>query len=268
MIRPATLAVLPMYDWPEVRDGTDRLWQELSRRLREAGFDAPSGLLRDIHAQTAWTDPALLLGQTCGLPFVSRLKGRVSLVGAPAYRLEGCEPGEYCSALVVRADDPADGLGGLRGRRVAYNMEGSQSGHAAMLAAIAPLARGGRFFAETLATGSHRASVRAVAEGKADIAAIDAVSWELAKRHEPSASRLRVLSRTRPTPGLPFITALRPADELRRISEAVAAGIDGLDGATKEALLLTGFVPFSEADYDVISARLAEAERLGYAELR
>ncbi|MXN63385.1 PhnD/SsuA/transferrin family substrate-binding protein [Stappia sp. GBMRC 2046] len=264
----AALAVLPMYDWPEVRAETDRLWRALADRLGEAGFDAPSGLARDVDAETAWADPSLLLGQTCGLPFVSRLKGRVSLVGAPAYRLEGCEPGEYCSALVVRDDDPADGLGDLRGRRVAYNMEGSQSGHAAMLATVAPLAHGGRFFTQALATGSHRASVRAVAEGAADVAAVDAVSWELAKRFEPSASRLRVLLRTRPTPGLPFITALRPADELRRIAEAVAAGIDGLDGGTKEALLLTGFVPFTEADYDVISARLAEAERLGYAELR
>ncbi|NRG17674.1 PhnD/SsuA/transferrin family substrate-binding protein [Rhizobiales bacterium] len=262
-----TLAVLPMYDWPEVRAETDRLWQALAHELRDADFDSPSGLCREIDAQAAWADPHLLIGQTCGLPFVSRLKGRVSLVGAPAYALEDCGPGEYCSALVVRADDPAGGLGGLRGRRVAYNMEGSQSGHAAMLAAVAPFARGGRFFAEALATGSHRASVRAVAQGKADIAAVDAVSWELAKRHEPSASRLRVLLRTYPTPGLPFITALRPADELRRIAEAVAEGIGGLDRGTKEALLLTGFVPFSEADYDVISARLAEAQRLGYAEL-
>lgn len=264
----ASLAVLPMYDWPEVRAETDRLWQALAQELREAGFDAPSGLSREGDAETAWLDPALLLGQTCGLPFVSRLKGRASLVGAPAYVLEGCRAGEYCSALVVRADDPAEDLEDLRARRAAYNMEGSQSGHAAMLAAVAPHARSGRFFEETLATGSHRACVRAVAAGAADIAAIDAVSWELAKRHEPSASRLRVLRRTPPTPGLPFITALRPAEELRRMAEAVMAGIGGLEAGVKEALLLTGFVPFSEGDYEVISARLAEAVRLGYAELR
>ena len=66
---------------------------------------------------------------------------------------------------------------------------------------------------EWIETGSHRASVRAVAEEKADVAAIDAVCWALALRYEPEAvSRLKVIGQTPLRPGLPFITAVERDD--------------------------------------------------------
>jgi ABC-type phosphate/phosphonate transport system substrate-binding protein len=46
-------------------------------------------------------------------------------------------------------------------------------------------------------TGGHRQSVQAVADGRADVAAIDAVCWALAGRHEDAAvEKLRVINRT------------------------------------------------------------------------
>ena len=49
----------------------------------------------------------------------------------------------------------------------------------ALRAVIAPLAEGGRFFAEIIETGGHAASLDLVAAGGADVAAIDAVSLAL-----------------------------------------------------------------------------------------
>ena len=90
-----------------------------------------------------WTDPGLVLGQTCGLPFVRELAGRVALVGAPDYGLPGCPPGWYRSAVVVRADDPREALAGFRGARLAVNGSDSQSGWGAILHHAAPLAAAG-----------------------------------------------------------------------------------------------------------------------------
>ena len=38
--RPA-VAALPMYDWPDVREATDRLWQSLGTALQARGFPVP-----------------------------------------------------------------------------------------------------------------------------------------------------------------------------------------------------------------------------------
>ena len=42
------IATLPMYDLPEARESTDRLWQAWAARLREAGVaDLPGALERE-----------------------------------------------------------------------------------------------------------------------------------------------------------------------------------------------------------------------------
>ena len=113
-----------------------------------------------------WTDPGLVLGQTCGLPFVRELRGRVALVGAADYGLPGCPPGWYRSAVVVRADDPREALAAFRGARLAVNGTDSQSGWGAILHHAAPLAEAGRFFGGVVVSGAHAASVPMVADGR------------------------------------------------------------------------------------------------------
>ncbi len=207
-----------------------------------------------------WTDPHLVLAQCCGLPYVRALRGKVALIGAPDYGLPGCPPGFYRSAVIVRRDDPRETLDAYRGARLAYNDTGSQSGHAAMLHHIAPLARERHFFTAAIETGSHAASAALVAGSGADIAAIDMVSWRLIERFRAEAAELRVLLLTDPTPGLPFI-ARRDAD-VPGTRRAVASAIAALDEAARRDLGLIGFRPFEPQDYSVIADRAAVAERL------
>jgi len=260
-VEAPSLAVLPMYDWPEVRKATDRLWDCLRQALAAAGFAPPPTLDRTIAPIAAWRSPRLLLGQTCGLPFRQFLEGRVTLLGAPDYGVEGCPPGCYRSVLVARADDARAGLAAFAGARLALNGEGSQSGLGALVAALAsrPVTRtaGPGFFGEALVTGAHRRSIVAVADGRADLAAIDAVSWRLALAHEPAAARLRVVGLTPPTPGLPYIAAA--GADRAALGDAVEAGIAALDAATRRALGLHGFARLTPADYAVIDP----AVRLG-----
>jgi ABC-type phosphate/phosphonate transport system substrate-binding protein len=251
------LAALPMYDWPEVQTATDRLWVALRDALRAGGVAAPDQLTRGIGLMAGWTDPGLVLGQTCGLPIVRALAGRVAIIGTPDYGVPGCPPGWYRSAVVVRADDARDSLDAFRGARLAVNGTDSQSGYGSILHHAAPLARDGRFFDAAEVTGAHVVSAARVAAGAADIAAIDFVSWRLFRRFRPEASRLRVLMLTDPTPGLPFIAA---GTDVAGRRDAAAAAIAGLDAGTREELGLEGFAPLVADDYEVIRERLDAAE--------
>lgn len=252
------VAALPMYDWPEVRGATDRLWAGLRETLRAEGVPAPERLTRDRPPEAVWRDPALVLAMTCGLPLVRELAGRVAMVGTLDYGVPGAPPGWYRSAVVVRADDPRAELAGFRGARLALNGRDSQSGWGAMLHHAAALAEEGRFFGAAEVTGAHAASISAVADGRAEIAAIDWVSWRLACAFRPEATRLRVLMLTDPTPAPPLIAA--PGADPARYQRAIAAAVGGLDPASRAALGLAGLAAPAGADYGMIAARLAAAE--------
>jgi ABC-type phosphate/phosphonate transport system substrate-binding protein len=239
------IASLAMYDWPQVAAANDRLWALIRDALRAEGIAAPDGLTRDDSLWRVWESPDLVLAQTCGMPYRTRLHGQVALLGTPDYALPDAPPGHYCSELVVRADMAGD-LPDFTGRIFAFNGHDSQSGWAAPQNELAR--RGLPPFTHTLHTRAHRESARAVADGRADIAAIDAVTWRLYRDHFPDeAARLRVLTHTAPTPGLPLITALsRPADSVQR---AAAAGVAALDAGDRALLHLKGIVFIPPAEY-------------------
>jgi ABC-type phosphate/phosphonate transport system substrate-binding protein len=235
------IASLAMYDWPEVRGEHDRLWSLIRGGLAAEGIAAPGALTRDAPLWDIWESPDLLLAQTCGMPYRTRLHGRVALVATPDYGLPDAPPGHYYSVLVARAEEPGEAPDFLD-RTLAFNGQDSQSGWAAPQNHMARHggSHGGRF-TRTLHTGAHVDSARAVAEGRADIAAIDAVSWRLLTAHRPGiAERLRVLGHTDPTPGLPLITAL--GRDPAPLARATAAAIAALTATDRAALGLRGVV--------------------------
>lgn len=198
------IASFGMYDWDEVRPETDRLWHTVRDLLRNSGRPAPAELARGGDLWGHWLDPDLVLGHTCGFPYRTRLHDRVTLVGTPDYGLEGAAPGYYYSNLVVRRDDPGHWQDFLP-RRLAINGTDSQSGWAAPQNFAA---QQGHRFGRLILTGAHVETAHAVATARADIGAVDAVTWRLIERFHPEiAGCLRIVARTDPTPGLPFITA-------------------------------------------------------------
>ncbi|TVQ57339.1 MAG: hypothetical protein EA355_04705 [Rhodobacteraceae bacterium] len=263
------VVTLPMYDPPALHWATDALYGALRDALRARGIAAPP-LTRATDHAAAWGRPDLLLSQTCGWPYVTALRGRVRLVATPVYAAEGCEGPYYRSAVVVRAEDPAGDLAACRGRRLAVNAFDSQSGFHALRAAVARLGAGalGPFFGGLVETGGHTASATAVAEGRADVAALDCVSWALLARTAPAiAARLKVAGWTPAAPGLPLITA---ADDvtLAALREAVRAVFAAPETAeARAALLIVGAEPLDDAAYDRVVALGAEADAAGCAAL-
>ena len=203
--------------------------------------------------EKVWNDPVLVLSQTCGLPYRTRLHGKVGLVGTPDYGLPGCAAEYYSSVIVVRKDDPRTALGAFGNARMACNTVGSQSDFAAL---YAHLARGGNWIADRQCSGSHVASARMVAQHSADIAAIDAQTWRYITRFDPWAEKLRVLDRTAPTPGT---LHPQPAKDTNAVFDAVSEAIAGLSHSDADALCLRGIVRIPAEAYLAVSTPPASA---------
>lgn len=237
------IASLPMYDTETTHTTNDQLWAG----IRGAYGRGPDELSRGGDLMQQWCDPALVLSQTCGLPYRAALHDKVTLVGTPDYGVRGCPPGYYKSYLIVRADDPRKRLAAFEDAVLARNSAHSQSGWAAIENHLVETRAGYSFAQHTIDTGSHAGSVSAVARGEADIAAIDAVTWTLLKRHHDEARACRVLGFTRPTPGLPFITAR--ATDAAPLFDAIAQAIAGLTTRDRARLLLKGVVRIPSSAY-------------------
>ena len=234
------IASLPMYDLPGLEGETDILWGCLRDALHEGGLQAPQGLDRAEPDAVHWRAPDLVLGHTCGLPLVKGMAGEATVLGAFDFGLEECPPGFYNSVIIGRGGDLGDDL---IGASYAYNSRHSQSGYAALKTKF------GARLGDGVETGSHLASLAHVAEGVADVAAIDAVTWRLAVRTgfgDNLWQRVDQIGRTDPTPGLPLITA--PGRDPGPFQRALTKGIAAF-AARPNILGIRGFVAFDLADY-------------------
>ena len=261
-------ASLPMYDLPELRQATDAGWTGLARAFAAEGLDeVPSNVERDIDLSEEWRDPGLLFSQTCGYPLTHAFAGIVQPVATPVYAAAGCAGPKYSSAIIVRADDPAQALADLRGRTAGINYSTSQSGYNVLRHMVAPLAVDGRFFGAVVETGGHPGSIAAVADGRADVAAVDCVTYALFQRAQPDAvAGLRVLTYSPQVPALPYVTSAgADADRLCRLQAGVQRALADPDLAdTRAALLIDGAEPLPVDAYQPILDMEAEALALGY----
>ncbi|MDD5175087.1 MAG: phosphate/phosphite/phosphonate ABC transporter substrate-binding protein [Sterolibacterium sp.] len=117
----------------------------------------------------------------------------------------------YHSYFIVRRDAPIKDLEGLRGRRFAFTDPNSNTGY---LVPTYVLSRRGEtpksFFGETFFTNSHDNSIKAVADGLADGAAVDSLIWEYINATKPAdTARTRIIDKSPPY-GIPPIV-IHPA---------------------------------------------------------
>jgi ABC-type phosphate/phosphonate transport system substrate-binding protein len=262
-------AALPWYDLPELREQTDALWRGLARELARRGArDVPDRLTRDLDPDQLLERTDLLLSQTCGTMIGDWPDLRV--VATPCYSAPGCSGSDYASFVVVRADSAAHTLEDLRGARCAINDPRSHSGANCLRALIAPLHRGGLFFSSVESSGSHVRSLEWIASGRIDTAAIDCVTFELARRVRPVLTdAVRRLCTTPPAPAPPYVTGPRVGNrELATLRDALRAVLaDPASRELRESLLLTGIEERPLADYSALGAVRQHTRALGYFEL-
>jgi phosphonate transport system substrate-binding protein len=162
----------------------------------------------------------------------------------------------YFSDLILRPGFSPPSWDHLAGSRIAYNEETSFSGWAAPW--IGMRRRGVLPEALTwIATGSHAASLVMVAEGRADLAAIDSVLLDLSP-----PLPLSVFGSLGPWPSPPISIDRRRTD----LAEPITSLLVSMGSEVEGRQLLDGFgvshlAPVDPADYRALAHRAASAVR-------
>jgi phosphonate transport system substrate-binding protein len=106
----------------------------------------------------------------------------------------------YHSYILAQRDSPITSLDDLKGKRFAFTDPKSNTGY--LVPQYMLLQRGHtpeKFFGETSYTYSHDNSIKAVAEGVADGAAVDNLIWEFINATDPTyTSRTRIVEKSPP----------------------------------------------------------------------
>jgi ABC-type phosphate/phosphonate transport system substrate-binding protein len=257
-------AMISMYDVPEGRLAMEAWWKGLTRHWQAAGLrDIPeTAHMPDGDLYELWQAPDLFIAQTCGFPLTHRLKDRVTLVGTPVYAIDGCAGGSYHSVIVARQDSDVRSLDDVAGKVAAINGYDSQSGWNALRHSLI----GKGVPARIVETGGHRKSVAAVREGRADIAAIDCVSYAGLRQLAPQeVAPLRIIARSASAPALPFVTRrdIAPSDLDKLRAGLRAAMADPTLAEPRKAMQIAGLEIVPLQAYDRLLEMEREADRAG-----
>jgi ABC-type phosphate/phosphonate transport system substrate-binding protein len=156
---------------------SDHRVRDLIGALRSVGYDVE--FIDDPWQDRikAMRDGSAVAGWVCGLLHVelATIGGWPHRAVAAPTSTRDNSPGHpvYFGDVVVSADSVVRDFTQLRGSRFAYNEASSLSGYRMMLDLLALHDSDLSFFAETVPSGSHLASLRLVANGNADCAVID-----------------------------------------------------------------------------------------------
>jgi len=158
----------------------------------------------------------------------------------------------YRSYIIVPSASQSQRLEDLRGRVFAFTDPMSLSGY---LAPLYQLASGGEtpdlYFGRTLFTYSHDKSMRAVAEGWVDGAAVDSLVYEGEMRANPAyAQRTRVIWRSEPFGVPPVVVPPGLNPELAAQLRAVLLHMHE-DAQGRRALSTLGIDRFAEVDAQI-----------------
>jgi ABC-type phosphate/phosphonate transport system substrate-binding protein len=232
------IASLPMYARDELANSHANLWADMRDRLRSQGVDAPEALSTG-ESLDFWRRDDLIFSQTCGMPLREHLCNDVTYVATPNYNLPHCQPGYYNSVFIAR---DAGKLADFNGASFALNGTNSQSGFAAPINTANDQ---GVRFAKGLISGGHRNSFLAVQNGKADIAAIDALTWHYINQFEQPD--VNIIGYTDETPTLPYICS--KSAPLKAVRAALQSAISTLSSFDRDTLHLYGLVDIPLDDY-------------------
>ena len=251
-----------------VTPGVADAWRTL---VAKAAHLADVTLEYVVHAapaplDTLWRREDLGCVLMCGFPWATwdDASSRPRLVGVPVPR--GAPGGTYRSEIVARAPAPYRSLDDLRGARFGFTLPTSQSGYQAARVALAPLARGQRYFAHAVGPlVTPRAVVDALLAGDIDAGPLDSYWLALLRRHEPRvAAQLRTVHRTAWTAAPAFVcSAAVPDATATALRDGLAAALGALP-ALRDTLLLDDVVAADPQRYAALARAAHEADRAGY----
>jgi phosphonate transport system substrate-binding protein len=162
----------------------------------------------------------------------------------------------YYSYIIVPKESPVTSFAGLRGKRFAFSDPLSNSGKLVptyMLARMNETPES--FFKEFIYTKSHDRSIKAVAQGVVDAAAVDSLIWEYLNATNPEfTSKTRILEKSPPYAIPPIVVPRDLAPELKeQIRQAVLnAHTDPKGQEILRHMRIDRFVAIPDSDYDSV----------------
>ncbi|MCH2547989.1 MAG: PhnD/SsuA/transferrin family substrate-binding protein [Alphaproteobacteria bacterium] len=264
----------PMYVLPQMQADMRSLWIMVKTRLTMDGVE-------NLPDEPEFSDPLaqghvpqdLLMLQYCGYPYVTQWQESKQLTPFAClhYDAPHCEGKLHRSVIVVAEQSKIKKLSKLKNSRVAINGYDSNTGMNLLRHTIAPIAKSTQFFSQVTVTGAHAASAQAVADGSADVAAIDCVTFAYLSDYDAAlTAQLRVIATTETSPALPlFVASHVPQDIQQKLYTAWQEVMDNRNqyAATLKRLRMQGIEPITNADLDVIAKYEAQAAQMGYPEL-
>lgn len=253
-------------------DELQQAWRVLFEQfvyLTKDTYSLDPGLLFETDESTLRNNN-LFIGHTCGYPLMKNLKDVLTPVCLPIFDLAGCDGKSYSSFFITRSDSDIRSLRDCHQRVVAFNARDSNSGMNLLRHAIAPLSHGKPYFSSLIESGSHKNSLIEVGEGRADIAAIDSVSFALIADAWPKLTdKVRVFGYSAKTCGLPLVM---PKSRLENIDpDSITANLNSalqkLPQGLRQRLHLEKFSNVELNEYQGILDMEQFALDLGYAEL-
>jgi hypothetical protein len=236
----ASHAALPWYDFPSTQRVLDAVWQETMSQLRAAGVKHNLGALDHTTPHRQLLEyPQLALSQCCGLDLCRSYTDNVVPFAVPVISALPVAAGQYFSYIVSRSG--AD----LERPRVVINDCSSHSGHTALRLWLVANKIANY---TTFESGSHAESIAALNSGRADVAAIDALTWRFL-----APENLHILDTSEPVLAPPFIMGRKSNLPVVELTAALHKAFQ----RHGEPLGITGVLPVSRRDYDSL-ATLAE----------
>lgn len=212
-----------------------------------------------------WLAPQLLLTQTCGYPLMTRLRGRVKIIGRPAYELPYATAGNHRSLLLARVGDGRVSLADYSGSRGVINDDTSNTGMNLLRQRLLALRSGDRFFASVGRSGGHQQSLRWLREGRADLAAVDSVTFAYLSRFAAQeVLGLKVVAVSAQSPCLPYIGSVNLSEQQQvGVREAMNQALQDLP-QVGAVLGVERVLPATAADYEVLLHYEREAVDTGF----
>ena len=209
--------------------------------------------------------PDLFMGQTCGYPYVMTWQPSHDLVAVPSFNIPGCEGTRYSSWFICNKNSLFQSLTDFKSSVLVLNNNDSNSGMNVLRSEISKIAYGKSFFAKVLVSDSHLTSIDYVANGKADIASIDAVTWYFAIQEGlVDPDRIRIIGQSQKTAGLPFIINRSINLDSEIIRSALNLSLQNCPTEIREFIKIDSFEKVSPEDYRLTRKLEIEAINLGY----
>jgi phosphonate transport system substrate-binding protein len=162
----------------------------------------------------------------------------------------------YYSYVIVPAESPVEDFHGLRGKTFAFTDPKSNTGKLVPTYVLAKMGEPpGSFFGKHIFTYAHDKSIKLVAMGLVDGAAVDSLIWEYANKTNPEhTSKTRIIWKSPPY-GIPPV-AVRPgigAGLEEKLKETLLGVHEDEEGREiLKGMMIERFVPGDDRAYDTI----------------